>query len=247
MSTASRSIRAQAAIPPRARWQAPNRIPAGFYFVLGDDRNYSDDSHVWGFAQTGGPFAAGPLRTQRASALRRPCVSDLVAARPAARPGALANVTPYRAAGHRRRDRRRARVLSLRPVVAGSHGRSTAIAREFLDPFIIAGLAAWVLITFVARTYYIPSGSMLPTLQIHDVLLVDKFEYRFRRPNEGDIVVFPPPVPRRTTSSSASSGGPATRSRLRAARSTSTATRSWSRTLPRSREYDLRSATTACT
>ncbi|MGB6601193.1 MAG: signal peptidase I [Candidatus Cybelea sp.] len=86
-------------------------------------------------------------------------------------------------------------VLSLRPVVAGSSGRSTAIAREFLDPFIIAGIAAWVLITFVARTYYIPSGSMLPTLQIHDVLLVDKFEYRFRRPNEGDIVVFPPPVP----------------------------------------------------
>ena len=86
-------------------------------------------------------------------------------------------------------------VLSLRPVVAGSNGRSTTVAREFLDPFIIAGLAAWVLITFVARTYYIPSGSMLPTLQIHDVLLVDKFEYRFHAPNEGDIVVFPPPIP----------------------------------------------------
>jgi signal peptidase I len=86
-------------------------------------------------------------------------------------------------------------VLSLRPVVAGSGGRSTTIAREFLDPFIIAGLAAWVLITFVARTYYIPSGSMLPTLQIHDVLLVDKFEYRFHEPNRGDIVVFPPPIP----------------------------------------------------
>jgi signal peptidase I len=86
-------------------------------------------------------------------------------------------------------------VLSLRPVVAGSSGRSTAVAREFLDPFIIAGLAAWVLISFVARTYYIPSGSMLPTLQIHDVLLVDKFEYRFHVPKEGDIVVFPPPIP----------------------------------------------------
>jgi signal peptidase I len=86
-------------------------------------------------------------------------------------------------------------VLSLRPVRTASSGRSTTIAREFLDPFIIAGVAAWVLITFVARTYYIPSASMLPTLQIHDVLLVDKFEYRFRAPNEGDIVVFPPPIP----------------------------------------------------
>ena len=85
--------------------------------------------------------------------------------------------------------------LSLRPVATASSGRSTSIAKEYLDPFIYAGIAAWVLITFVARTYYIPSASMVPTLLIHDVLLVDKFEYRFHKPNEGDIVVFPPPIP----------------------------------------------------
>src|SRR5579884_3476495 len=86
-------------------------------------------------------------------------------------------------------------VLTVRPVRAGSAGRSTSFAREYLDPFIYAGIAAFLLITFVARTYYIPSGSMIPTLQVGDVLLVDKFEYRFHAPNEGDIVVFPPPVP----------------------------------------------------
>jgi hypothetical protein len=43
-------------------WQAADRIPAGFYLMLGDNRNYSDDSHQWGFAQLHGPFVAGPAR-----------------------------------------------------------------------------------------------------------------------------------------------------------------------------------------
>jgi signal peptidase I len=69
------------------------------------------------------------------------------------------------------------------------------IVREYLDAFIVAGLVALLLITFVVRTFYIPSGSMEPTLQIHDVLLVNEFEYRFSKPHHGDIVVFPPPIP----------------------------------------------------
>ncbi len=60
-------------IPPKRLWKAPDRIPDGFYLVLGDNRNYSDDSHVWGFAQARGSFAAGPLagRTERAAFIGR--------------------------------------------------------------------------------------------------------------------------------------------------------------------------------
>jgi signal peptidase I len=65
---------------------------------------------------------------------------------------------------------------------------------EYLDAFIVAGLVALFLITFVVRTFYIPSESMLPTLQQRDVLLVNEFAYRFARPHRGDIVVFKPPI-----------------------------------------------------
>ncbi|GAC1578586.1 MAG: signal peptidase I [Candidatus Elarobacter sp.] len=95
--------------------------------------------------------------------------------------------------------------ISIRPetVAAGAtasgeapRGPSTrTVIREYLDAFIVAGLVALFLITFVVRTFFIPSGSMEPTLQVHDVLLVNEFEYRFTKPHEGDIVVFPPPIP----------------------------------------------------
>jgi signal peptidase I len=58
-----------------------------------------------------------------------------------------------------------------------------------LSVFLAVGIQS-----FVARSYYIPSGSMLPTLQINDRLIVDKISYRFSNPVRGDIVVFDPPA-----------------------------------------------------
>jgi signal peptidase I len=83
------------------------------------------------------------------------------------------------------------------PVLVGEGASPSArtVIREYLDAFIVAGLVALFLITFVVRTFYIPSGSMIPTLEIHDVLLVNEFEYRFAKPAREDIVVFPPPIP----------------------------------------------------
>ncbi len=46
--------------------------------------------------------------------------------------------------------------------------------------------------TFVAEARYIPSGSMEPTLQINDQLIIDKISYDFENPQRGDIVVFNP-------------------------------------------------------
>lgn len=46
--------------------------------------------------------------------------------------------------------------------------------------------------TFVAEARWIPSESMVPTLQKYDKLIVDKMSYHFVDPQRGDIVVFSP-------------------------------------------------------
>ncbi len=87
-------------------------------------------------------------------------------------------------------------ILSIKPFTADD-GESSAVAvvRDYLDAFIVAGLAAMLLVTFVVRTFYIPSISMIPTLQVRDVLLVDELHYRIAQPAFGDIAVFKAPVP----------------------------------------------------
>lgn len=46
--------------------------------------------------------------------------------------------------------------------------------------------------TGVVKAYSIPSGSMMPTLEINDRIIVDQTAYRTRSPQRGDIVVFQP-------------------------------------------------------
>ncbi|MBI3084282.1 MAG: signal peptidase I, partial [candidate division NC10 bacterium] len=54
-----------------------------------------------------------------------------------------------------------------------------SVLREYAEALIIAVLLALVIRTFVVQAFKIPSGSMLPTLQIGDHILVNKFIYSF--------------------------------------------------------------------
>jgi signal peptidase I len=44
--------------------------------------------------------------------------------------------------------------------------------------------------TFLVQPFYIPSESMLPTIEVNDRVMVNKLAYRFGVPQRGDIVVF---------------------------------------------------------
>src|ERR1022692_2236177 len=77
--------------------------------------------------------------------------------------------------------------------------KSRAVIREYLDAFLIAGVVALLLMHYVVRTFYIPSGSMEPTLKINDVLLASEIEYRFSDPKDEQIAVFVPPPDLGTT------------------------------------------------
>ncbi|MEA5450670.1 signal peptidase I [Leptolyngbya sp. CCNP1308] len=67
------------------------------------------------------------------------------------------------------------------------------ILRETVETLGLSVLLALGIRTFVAEARYIPSGSMLPTLEINDRLIIDKVSYDFGDPQRGDIVVFRPP------------------------------------------------------
>ncbi len=64
-----------------------------------------------------------------------------------------------------------------------------SVFREYAEAFAIAILLALFIRTFVVQAFKIPSGSMLPTLQIGDHLLVSKFIYGIKIPFSGTTLI----------------------------------------------------------
>ena len=75
--------------------------------------------------------------------------------------------------------------------VKKSNGVRNAI--EWLAIIAAALLVAFVIKTFLVQAFYIPSASMVPTLQVGDRILVDKVSYDLHSIHRGDIVVFSRP------------------------------------------------------
>jgi signal peptidase I len=94
-----------------------------------------------------------------------------------------------------------------RERAGGRIAQPKSTLREYVEAIGVAILLALVIRTFVVQAFKIPSGSMLPTLQIGDHILVNKLRYgprlevpltnlSFGRlpalapPERGDVVVF---------------------------------------------------------
>ncbi len=81
---------------------------------------------------------------------------------------------------------------------------------EMAHSFFPVLAIVWVLRSFLAEPFTIPSGSMLPSLQVGDYVLVNKFAYGLRlpvlgtellpvgKPERGDVMVFKVPLDEKT-------------------------------------------------
>jgi len=65
---------------------------------------------------------------------------------------------------------------------------------EWVAVLGVAILAAVLIRLFVFEPFFIPSGSMEPTLQIGDRVLVNKLSYDLHSVHRGDVVVFKKPA-----------------------------------------------------
>ena len=73
----------------------------------------------------------------------------------------------------------------------------TSTIRWLVETAILVGLAfllAQGIKTFIVQPYIIPTGSMIPTIELRDRVLAEKISYRFRSPNVGEVVVFDDPT-----------------------------------------------------
>jgi signal peptidase I len=66
----------------------------------------------------------------------------------------------------------------------------TSALREIAESVVIAVVLAVIIRMFIIEPFYIPSGSMEPTLMINDRIIVSKVSYYLGDPEFGDIVVF---------------------------------------------------------
>ncbi|MGC7846696.1 signal peptidase I [Desulforudis sp. 1088] len=65
-----------------------------------------------------------------------------------------------------------------------------SVLGELFESLAIAVVLAVIIRLFIFQPFFIPSGSMEPTLMTGDRIIVSKFSYHFSEPKRGDVIVF---------------------------------------------------------
>ncbi len=82
------------------------------------------------------------------------------------------------------------------PTQTAPEEKGPSASRNLVEWVVILGgalLVAFVVKTFLFQAFFIPSPSMVPTLEVHDRVLVNKLSYKAHSVHRGDIVVFERP------------------------------------------------------
>ncbi len=69
-------------------------------------------------------------------------------------------------------------------------GRVMQEVLGWIETLVVAAALAAIIMTFITVRMHVPTGSMIPTIELRDSFFVDRLTYYFRSPKPGDIVVF---------------------------------------------------------
>ena len=90
----------------------------------------------------------------------------------------------------RKREQKPAFIVRLAHRLGWRPGRGASEALEWIEVLAIAGLLAFLVMSFVTVRMRVPTGSMIPAIDPSDSFFVDRISYLFREPKAGDIIVF---------------------------------------------------------
>lgn len=91
--------------------------------------------------------------------------------------------------------------LAIAPIIFKTPPHKQTFGYKFLkftndaaDALVYAAIVVFFLVRpFGIQTFFIPTGSMIDTLMVNDIIVADKLTYRHSDPKAGEIVVFNPP------------------------------------------------------
>jgi signal peptidase I len=152
--------------------------------LSGDDQG---DAPGTGTARRGDRRGPGPRHLASNGGPRPLDRSNGPTARARARSAAEADASPN---GQGEPDRGNAR------SAPGAHKPARSLRRTVLEWVAVIGggiVIALVVEAFLVQAFWIPSPSMVPTLEVGDRVLVNKLSYKFHDVHRGDVVVFERP------------------------------------------------------